>query len=514
MRPSLQIPKQNPKTKEAKYGALKIFLLVNGKPQPVSGSDLTKFMANKEKLAILRKKEEERKSNLKEAQQLPQLSDKLERLLRLNGDVCPIFVTSPMPAEHAAYSDDFVNSVQFLKSIERKVVFDFDDASLPTSLYCNHENEPAAPTRVLIIKSTDEDCKNKPTISTKKYLNKCCDGSTLQPWIFCNGYQPTAKKVMDVLEWKHNRRPDFLKAVEYFSEAIRPEYAVVVFLLFSNNYEIMLSAAEEFCLKFPNTWMLICETKEIAYRFKEYHVKTQHIIRSEEEFDQHCVVGMPWLHVNQAIRQKFGNNSAGQIFLPTSTGVLIAISKKLLNDLGDLEILSANHLSNTEISLEQNADKLRSMEREKQKCFYQGNEVDWWNFWFGSHVLRRDILGKLLDSANAALSGLANEKGERVSVIAIYHQPGSGGTTIAKNVLWELKEQYRCAVVKTITSDTSDQISRLLKKGEPSKPKSVLLLLDNVDEVKVRNLKASLENEAKNLSREVEDPPPVPLDRK
>ena len=144
------------------------------------------------------------------------------------------------------------------------------------------------------------------------------------------------------------------------------------------------------------------------------------------------------------------------------------------------------------------------MKPEKQKRFYQRDKVDWWNFWFESHVLRRDILGKLLDSTNAALSGLANKTIERISVVAIYHQPDSGGTTIAKNVLWELKEQHRCAIVKTITSETSDQVSRLFKEGEPSNPKSVLLLLDNFDEMKVRKVKASFENEPKNLSREVE----------
>jgi len=47
-----KIPKQDPKTKETKYGELKIFLIVNGKPQPVSGPDLTKFMSNKGKIAV------------------------------------------------------------------------------------------------------------------------------------------------------------------------------------------------------------------------------------------------------------------------------------------------------------------------------------------------------------------------------------------------------------------------------------------------------------------------------
>lgn len=501
-------PKQNSTTKETQCGEL--FRFVDGIPQPVSGPDLVKFMATKENLAMLRKKQEESGSSLKDAHQLSQLSEKLEHLLCLKNDVYPIFVTNPTPADQTD-SEDFISNMQFLKSIERKVVFDFDDASLPTSLYCNHEQEPAAPIRVLLLQSIDEDRKDKPTMNTKEFLNDCYESSNLQPWIFCNGHQPTQQKVMEVHQWKHNRRPDFLKAVEFFHEAIRPEYTVVVFLLFSNNYEVMLSAAEEFCLKFPNTWVLICETKEIAYHFKEYLVKTQHIIRDEEEFDQHCIIGMPWLHVNQSILQRLGNISAGQVILPNSTGGSIVISKRLLNDLGDLEILSADHLSNLEISLGNDADKLRTMSKEKQKRFYQGDEVDWWNFWFETHVLRRDILGRLLDSTNSALSGLANETGERVSVVAIYHQPGSGGTTIAKNVLWDLKGQYRCAVVKTITSDTSDQVSRLFKEGEPCKPKPVLLLLDNVDEKKVRNLKTSLEIEAKNLSKEVECTPPVPF---
>ena len=98
-----------------------------------------------------------------------------------------------------------------------------------------------------------------------------------------------------------------------------------------------------------------------------------------------------------------------------------------------------------------------------------------------------------------------------VGLKRIVHQPGSGASTIAKNVLWDLKDNYRCAVIDGNLSEkrkSPEDLAHLImtylwEYGEPpdvlehrsrdAKPCPVLLLYDNAFESDVDALKDALE---------------------
>ena len=81
----------------------------------------------------------------------------------------------------------------------------------------------------------------------------------------------------------------------------------------------------------------------------------------------------------------------------------------------------------------------------------------------------------------------------------MYHQPAAGGTTVAKQVLWELKNQYRCVVVKHITENTCNQLLDLRSHNDPH-PKPVLLLLDNFGDEQISDLLEKVVKEARMLN--------------
>lgn len=62
---------------------------------------------------------------------------------------------------------------------------------------------------------------------------------------------------MGLLEWNEARRSDFIKALDFLHDALSLRRSVVVFLLFSEDYKVLLSVAKEFCLKFKGKWMMI-----------------------------------------------------------------------------------------------------------------------------------------------------------------------------------------------------------------------------------------------------------------
>jgi hypothetical protein len=87
----------------------------------------------------------------------------------------------------------------------------------------------------------------------------------------------------------------------------------------------------------------------------------------------------------------------------------------------------------------------------------------------------------------------------RVEKVAVYHQPGSGGSTTSRHILWDLRETYRCCVVNKITNQTCDQIGRFRKLGEKEDEDSdirpILVLLDSNNEDAILQFVDDLENE-------------------
>lgn len=125
-----------------------------------------------------------------------------------------------------------------------------------------------------------------------------------------------------------------------------------------------------------------------------------------------------------------------------------------------------------------------------QARYYKGAPPQWVNF----YLAERNKLPFVKRAGYEVVKRLIKkqEKKARKTVIKIdlLHQPGTGGSTLAMQVLWDLRQDLLCMTLNN-TDATPKVISNELIKLGSERRKTVLLLLDNVDTFK-ENLQKGL----------------------
>ncbi|KAL0994860.1 hypothetical protein UPYG_G00128230 [Umbra pygmaea] len=190
---------------------------------------------------------------------------------------------------------------------------------------------------------------------------------------------------------------------------------------------------------------------------------------------------------------------AGRVIptLPTAGGDLIPLDNELSDTLSFLNVLSANEFEGEQI------DPAIALKTESD--FYKGTPPKWMNFHLADEwaatptgeekavdVMKRDGYERLRE-----LVKLYRKGSWSVYTIKLLHHPGSGGTTLAMQVLWELRKELRCAVlidpffdkkdiVKEAQKDSVFDVKTVAKHvvdlfvaGDREKQNTVLLLQDN-----------------------------------
>ena len=89
-----------------------------------------------------------------------------------------------------------------------------------------------------------------------------------------------------------------------------------------------------------------------------------------------------------------------------------------------------------------NKEDKKSFEKERLKNFLSGNPIS-----FPSLSFRHDATRNLTSEITNHIAKLTT-KIQKPQIVQITHAPGSGGTTIARRVLWDLHKTHPCAIVK------------------------------------------------------------------
>jgi len=445
------------------------------------------------------------------------LNDKFTFLLcgggdSLRGDHYPILVVNA--PEDYMIQDNYQwmrENLGFLKDIDWKAIFDFDCAGHILKFF---ESEG------MVVKETpaDEfDDKSDFNKSHPDQLQRLVDDiqhSEKQPsWIFVNGRGE--EQSYPPFQWNTERARSFKKAVQFFSFAFPDGRANVVFLLFSADIDVLLVAASEFLTVFPNQWMCVVEDEDTGKKWSDKLVD-QYLIESDKR-NERVVVGMPWSHINETVSrlQKQKRRRAHEILVPTSTGAKVMLPDTKANRLPDIEVLGCNECdAEYERYDEQQKEKLRKDEEIK---FYRGEPPTWWNFWFQGQVCEREIHNKLKKIVQEALKSSSDH--DFIDRVHFYHQPGAGGTTSARHILWSLRDAYRVGIVENCSNRlSSEQIQKLVsqimdlhayKESDLTKAKPVLLLLDNPEEETGSLLLSEIGEKAKSMVRPGEKNPVV-----
>jgi hypothetical protein len=114
-----------------------------------------------------------------------------------------------------------------------------------------------------------------------------------------------------------------------------------------------------------------------------------------------------------------------------------------------LELLNAKQCEGKKSS---DANARNQYKNEKEMEFYKGNKVSWWNFYYESHVLKRNCFDNTRSKIENVLRYPKKQK-YNTSVLTFHleHEPGAGGSTFVRHILWTFRKEYKCAVVKQLT---------------------------------------------------------------
>ncbi|XP_058240137.1 sterile alpha motif domain-containing protein 9-like [Hemibagrus wyckioides] len=159
--------------------------------------------------------------------------------------------------------------------------------------------------------------------------------------------------------------------------------------------------------------------------------------------------------------------------VPSQRGGQIPLQTKDRDCLSNLDVVWANKYEGETIS----PINAKNMELK----FYKGAPPQWLNFYWAekenSPFVKRDKYQELLTMINKT-----KNTSWSTDHINLFHEPGSGGSTLAMQVLWDLRKRFRCAKVLDSTTDakaTAQEVLRLFKAGGLENQNTVLLLLDN-----------------------------------
>ena len=338
------------------------------------------------------------------------------------------------------------------------------------------------------------------TVRTAEDLILQADISHTSPtWVYCNGNDELSRESMSMEDWLEYRSDGIQNALDAMKKLIPKSRAKVVFLLFQGNhtgrdplYEI---ARMSFVSSFRNQCIVIAENNDVVADLKKELMDTLGAKKIEK-----CIhTGLPWDQLSHVINSVCRQNPDVVCKFPRCDGHYAEMTKKEREELKftDIDILGGEECLDQETKM---SDSERKTHRnETQERFYRGGEVSWWNFYYQTHVGKRDLFERHKTEINEKLVG---NKGEAlIEIHDIEHHPGAGGSTLGRHLLWHYSQfkqtpekAYRCCAIRntSISEETISQIERFRSFKDGECPKPLVILADNKSEDSIILLKTKL----------------------
>ncbi|XP_062976068.1 sterile alpha motif domain-containing protein 9-like [Elgaria multicarinata webbii] len=434
----VRLPHFNEKNKKVNFDKDKIaFQRVGSKSEPVKNEDLVTFIQELQERDAWREKAEllNHENQIDEPQNLGR---KLSILLTdgknyMDDTLWYILVTNKCREED-------LNSINFLKYMNIFCVFDFDEDSNVSGLYSKYKEHHATSSHFLQNYSND----NK--MSTTEFQKHMCL-FVKKSWIFCNGRSDFLgdEKPCDENTWIRVKRKYMKKAVSFICDELLPKGSfLVLFLLLSPVEKPIVDTFHEFYSEMNGMEFIICLAES-----RENYEKWANLAQAScsiETLEQRSIVGMKLSHVDATI-QNMLPSTTNCTHLPVSTKGLCSLPTLEEEKMFSLEILCADQCDDIKLDL------LSSREiQEIDEMFYRGKKVSWKNFWLADkrkcgELIEREACKEVSRMLNDCVWG--NRFRYPVTKLKVFHHPGSGGSTIARQVLWKQRKDLRCAVIKT-----------------------------------------------------------------
>ncbi|XP_050175558.1 sterile alpha motif domain-containing protein 9-like [Myiozetetes cayanensis] len=458
-----------------------LYQRVGAKSEPVQRNKLTAFIQATPDRDAQREKAE--LSSTQVHTEIPQdLGRKLSILLNdgksyMDDSLRYILVTNRCEQDH-------LNYINFLMHLNIFCVFDFDEHSNVSGLCSKYKEHHEASSYFLqdFFKAIKADAPPS---------QKLFDQTS---WIFCNGRSDFLgdEKPCDENTWIRTKKKHLKKVITCICEEILPERSfIVLFLFLSPVQKPLVDTFQEFYTEMNGMDYIICiaESRENYARWANLAQTSCSI----ETLEQRSVVGMKLSHIDATV-QAMLPSTAQPRHLPVSTGGVCILPSREEEKLYSLEILCADQCDDTKSDL-----WTKEQIQETEQNFYRGRKIIWENLWLADKKLCGDIIEReACNDACKLLDGILRGSvlNYPVAKLKIFHHPGSGGSTIARQVLWKSRKNFRCAVIKTSYSPSTVCNHVLALKDYEEREIThcfpVLLLIEDYDDEYFEELQSEL----------------------
>ena len=396
---------------------------------------------------------------------------------KVDPSMFPLLVLPKLTNKEKMESIDYFN---FLHYIRWSAVFDFDEDSDKDGIY---SLTARSNTVFEVLEAVAHDFEDLSVEELKERL--------LFPrkaaWIFANGKSSGEKcfQRLDREAWKEQYLTYLQTAIHAFykSKSVIPPTRRLALILISSQVEDgILELAQEIKTAFGwNNIFFIFQTETERKYFADELGSVDRVLERS--------VVMPWKHAHYVVCECLnvkGKNRDKTV--RTAKGASVPIHFSDWQSWNDLEILALNECQEEWNAMSKSQKKFKADEEERN--FYQGKLVSWWNFFctdqpgVPDHVMNRSIKERTLKRFHKSIQSAAVNENDRLLIIPVAHMPGAGGTTFCKNILWTLRSEYKCAVIRKVTENTEQQVCHFWEAAEEGvekhELKPVVLLVDNL----------------------------------
>ncbi|XP_032364847.1 sterile alpha motif domain-containing protein 9 [Etheostoma spectabile] len=399
--------------------------------------------------------------------------DKLNNLLTCGGNSLDNYGRFVVVVNKS--SPEQVQYLQFLNKLKLFCVLDFDPSSVAPGGLCHSYSESRVAN-----KHTPSQYQGQ-TDSVIKNLNLYKQTS----WVFCNGrndLDSDSNKELDYKNWLRKSCKDVEQLVLFICnpEVLLHGKCLIIFLLLSpvdnekkpifDTYKAFIKQIEE------ESIITICASRSTYEKWKKMIQE-----KCDSDIDPRSIYELSLSEVNGTVMALGPFNQTSGRLLPSSDSSFVVLKQKDEDLLTALDILCLNQCEN----IDENSPDFHDFRIKVEEEFYRGGKVKWWNFYFcdkdkDKPFVKRD---KYKTVKRMIMSQLRDSK-DMCVLLNLFHHPGCGGSTLAMHLMWDLRQEFRCAVLKDNTlpkTEVAMQVRKLMKL-ESEKPSRVLLLVDDLKE--------------------------------
>ncbi|XP_026212922.1 sterile alpha motif domain-containing protein 9-like [Anabas testudineus] len=482
---AVRLPNFKETTNKLEFEKEVILRRVGSKTEPVIDKDLSDFYARvKDRDA---QREDAEKNQFLRAPEICQDLGRKLTMLMTNGkkfiekEKWFILITDTLKRDDLSNTDWLLNMNLFC-------VFDFDPDSKLSGLCSRYLQHRAANMHSLQSYKIPSDMSIK-EFTTQLHLFEQTS------WIFCNGRSDFKgnETPCDEMTWIRTKMTFLRECVSLICKQILPKGTFqVIFLLTSPVEKPLLHTFNEFFTDMEGHEDILCFC-ELEKNFQKWQSFTEGSC-GKETVNNYSIVGMKMSHVNASVQKIQPVKACARKHLPVFVKGTCILETHIEEQMCSLEIVTVDHCDET------TEDFIEEEKANIEGQFYHGGRVTWLNFWLAEHkyvgeVIERDAYHDIFKLLNETLKCNANQT--PVNNINIYHHPGSGGSTVARQVLWNYRKDLRCAVVKpSYPAANVAQHAVELREYEEKDPQRcvpVLLLIEDSDKDYLDDLRNELE---------------------